>query len=140
MYFTAVEVNNGGYLPCHFVAQLISTNIDHQHFGEYLFWYIPYRNQKKLVHFCQYNEKWLKLILSLHLLGSEYYLLISSEQRNQCTWKALFTWVCDIFWQVMFACVRFFVNCCVQKIKKAKSNLPVLLFHVISLLFIENCM
>ena len=31
------------------------------------------------------------MILSLHLLGSEYYLLISSEQRNQYTWKALYS-------------------------------------------------
>ena len=36
--------------------------------------------------------------------------------------------LCGIFWQVIFVNTGFFVNCCVQKIKKAKSNLPVLLF------------
>ena len=31
-----MEVTNGGYLPCHSVAQLISTTI-HQHWSEYIF-------------------------------------------------------------------------------------------------------
>ena len=106
------------YLPCLFVAQLnyplIFTNTLVKN------WFDIYHTEtQKMVHFCQYNKK---------VVGNWFCLFACLAVNSMC----------GIFWQVIFVNIRFFVNCCAQKIKKAKSNLPVLLFHVIALLFIRE--
>ena len=114
------------YLPCLFVAQLISTNI-HQHLGEKLVWYIPYRNQKKWFISVNTTKKWLEIDF-VSLPAWQWILLADRFWTNESVHMKCTLHLCGIFWQVIFVNIRFFVNCCAQKIKKAKSNLPVLLF------------
>ena len=124
------------YLPCLFVAQLISTNI-HQHFDEKLVWYIPYRNQKKWFISVNTTKKWLEIDF-VSLPAWQWIVLADHFWTNESAYMKCTLHLCGIFWPVIFVNIRFFVNCCAQKIKKAKSNLPVLLFHVIALLFIRE--
>ena len=124
------------YLPCLFVAQLISTNI-HQHFGEKLVWYIPYRNQKKWFISVNTTKKLLEIDF-VSLPAWQWIVLADHFWTSESAYMKCTLHLCGIFWQVIFVNIRFFVNCCAQKIKKAKSNLLVLLFHVIALLFIRE--
>ena len=122
------------YLPCLFVTQLISTNI-HQRFGEKLVW--PYRNPKKWFISVNTTKKWLEIDF-VSLPAWQWIVLADCFWTNESAYMKCTLHLCGIFWQVIFVNIRFFVNCCAQKIKKAKSNLPVLLFHVIALLFIRE--
>ena len=105
IYFTSVEVNNGGYLPCHSVAQLISTTI-HQHWSEHIF----FKKPKRVVYFCQYyNEKGLKVDF-VSLPAWQWIILADCFSTNESAHMKCTIHLCCIFWKMIFVDVRFFVN------------------------------
>ena len=85
---------------------------------------------------CQYNEKWVEIDF-VSLPAWQWIVLTDCFWTNESAHMKSTLHLCGIFWQVILVNIRFVMNCCVQKIKKAKLNLPLLLFHVNSLKLIR---